>query len=358
MNKVLPEDSKSIAWLRFPLAAIVIYLHSMNVEFTPIDIIKDWNTVSYDLCVYNTIRILISRVLGHLAVPTFMFISGYLFFIQMDNWSWNIFLKKIKSRIYTLIIPYFLWLIIPVFINIIWLHKPSLIHEYVSNIWDKGLWDIFTAPLNSVLWFLRDLIVLVFISPVIFFILNRTRWVVFIVLYVLGLIVENTLINSAFWFSLGGMFCLSNFSITQFAKNVGQIALWGFVILGVFKLVLYNDYMNDSVMEFSYNFISNSSIILGVFLIFFITTTEVCQKVKFPIWITSASFLIYVLHMEVLWRIRWMMKMFAGDLSNNNTYQFFVYLIAPLFSLVILIFLNFILRKFTPRINYILTASR
>lgn len=358
MDRVLPNDSKSIAWLRFPLAAMVVYLHSMNVEFTPVDILMEWETASFEVAFYDSMRVLISRVLGHLVVPSFMFISGYLFFIQLDKWNWNIYLRKIRQRIHTLLIPYLLWIIIPVFINIVWLHKPSLIGDYVSSILEKGLWHILTDPLNAVLWFLRDLIVLVVISPFIYFVLKKIKWQIFILLFIFGMIVDSSFVGSFFWFSLGGFFCLSNLSIIQFAEKVRTVVLWGFVIFGLLKLVLYNDNVAEGVLANLNLIISQSSVLCGVFLIFYISTTHACKKIEFPICISSGSFLIYVLHMEVLWRSRWLMNIVAGDLKENYTYQFFVYLIAPLLTVIILIILNSLLRKYSPKINYILTASR
>lgn len=358
MDKVFHDDSRVIAWLRFPLAAMVVYLHSLNVEFTPIDILNDIRSASYDILFYDTIRILISRVLGHVVVPTFMFISGYLFFVKLDKWKWDIYLRKIRSRIHTLIIPYFLWIIIPVFINIVWLHKPLLISNYLFSIWEIGLWHILTDPLNSVLWFLRDLIVLVFLSPVIYILLNKIKYILFIALFVLGLIFENTLIHTGFWFSLGGLFSMFSLSISNFSKRVKNIALWGFMFFGLLKLILYNDNVSDCILMFLNNFISQSCILFGVFLCFYFSTTKKCKNVQFPIWISSGSFLVYVLHMEVLWRVRWLMNLFAGNIYTSPAWIFFVYIIAPIVTLCILVILNFLLRKFFPKINYILTASR
>lgn len=77
--------------LRFFLIIMVVFLHAYTTN--------EDNAV--DLDIINTIY-----RLGKCAVPSFFFISGYLFFVNYDVHKWK---QKISSRFKTLFIPYVLW---------------------------------------------------------------------------------------------------------------------------------------------------------------------------------------------------------------------------------------------------------
>lgn len=67
---------------------------------------------------YNDWNIAFSRV-THIAVPTFFLISGFLFFVNFQEWSWEGYKKKMSSRVKTLLIPYVFWNIVPFLLMVI-----------------------------------------------------------------------------------------------------------------------------------------------------------------------------------------------------------------------------------------------
>lgn len=71
-----PLSSQTISALRFPLAVMVVFIHSFmldDVAFTP-----DWHALSgMDFAI--GLQVLLSKVVSHVAVPAFYVISGYLF---------------------------------------------------------------------------------------------------------------------------------------------------------------------------------------------------------------------------------------------------------------------------------------
>lgn len=72
--------------------------------------ILDWTAFNFsDL--YNIIRVTISRIISHCAVPIFFLISGYLFFQGLHEWDTKTWKRKIRSRVKTLLIPYILWIL-------------------------------------------------------------------------------------------------------------------------------------------------------------------------------------------------------------------------------------------------------
>ena len=106
----MEQQSATIDLLRFPLAIMVIFIHMNPDVINLVD--ADFNLMSWH-GLYNVTGILLSHVLTHIAVPTFFFISGFLFFVNFQEWSWDNYKRKIHSRVRTLIIPYILWNIVP-----------------------------------------------------------------------------------------------------------------------------------------------------------------------------------------------------------------------------------------------------
>lgn len=111
-------------------------------------------------------------------VPSFFALSGYLFFWnapQKPEWRW--FRGKIRSRIFTLLIPYLIAVVIA------WLcyyfaikAAPSMVDGFLGDRWKDPLFVFWTGPINLSLWFIRELMVVVVLSPLIYMIIRYTRW--------------------------------------------------------------------------------------------------------------------------------------------------------------------------------------
>ncbi len=87
-------DPILIQRLRFPLAVMVVFIHSGNKPFVDSG---EW------------IRVMFADVIPAIAVPLFFLISGYLFFRGLERWNWDEWMKKMYRRVHTLLIPYLIW---------------------------------------------------------------------------------------------------------------------------------------------------------------------------------------------------------------------------------------------------------
>lgn len=101
--------SNTIEWLRFFCIAAVVLIHAAGFN----------EIISCHHGVYDTVRILFSLGLCQVAVPIFFLISGYLFFVRLEEWDTGIWTGKLKKRIKTLLIPYLIWNIIAALFNLI-----------------------------------------------------------------------------------------------------------------------------------------------------------------------------------------------------------------------------------------------
>lgn len=238
------NQSQSIDLLRFPLAIAVIFIHScpaiVNIEDAPFSLLSAQGF-------YNLSVIILSKVLASCAVPTFFLISGFLFFHNFTKWSWDGYTRKLKGRVKTLIIPYFSWNAI-VFLSVILLRIKNIIlggqtwtklydyikDEWVACFWDYSKWETLgniignstynTAPIDIPLWFLRDLIIMVLLSPVIYFYIKKCKIggvLLLSIAYLTNIWISTPGFSIAafFFFSLGAYFAINNINIVLFSRK-------------------------------------------------------------------------------------------------------------------------------------------
>ena len=132
----------------------------------------------------------ISGMIGRCAVPLFYAISGYLFFTDLydgRNADYQKLWFKIKKRGKTLLIPYIIACLFPVVFNLTLEFIPG-IEQFVNS---KGISKNFHQPIHKILnfiyfdsgngspyafhlWFLRDLIFIVILSPILLYASEKT----------------------------------------------------------------------------------------------------------------------------------------------------------------------------------------
>ena len=212
---ITPRQSQVIDWLRFPLAAAVVLLHA-----------GESTTGVYDADFYGTLRIILSQGICRIAVPCFFLFSGFLFFSDMKEWNAQVWLGKIKKRCRTLLVPYLLWNILALLVGFGygWLRSrfnadivPSSLMEMLR---DHGWLNIFWAstygcPIDYPLWFIRDLIVFVALTPLVFFFVKYCRiWGLAFLFVVFGLTGSRDL-EGLFFFMLGAYFRICSVDFMQ-----------------------------------------------------------------------------------------------------------------------------------------------
>jgi surface polysaccharide O-acyltransferase-like enzyme len=111
-------------------------------------------------------------------VPLFFVISGYLFFRNVpedpsSGWFW----AKLRSRFMSLFIPFLIANCIAFVIYYATMQFfPSMISGFLGDRWKDPLFVLWEGPINLSLWFIRELIVVTILSPVIFLIVKHLRW--------------------------------------------------------------------------------------------------------------------------------------------------------------------------------------
>lgn len=196
---------------KFPLSLFVVFIHTdLSVYKTPADI---------------SLAFLFSNILGRIAVPAFLIISGYLYFSNIKNkaLSFDIWKKKVKKRLFSLVIPYIIWNIIYVLYS--WTRTNG---NYNFNLYKifigELLADKVLYPANGPLWFLRDLFIISALSPIIWYIIkkipNNVGALLFLILSLIpsNFIMQN-LYDSTVYFSIGSFFAYNNYDIFQITRK-------------------------------------------------------------------------------------------------------------------------------------------
>lgn len=180
---------------------------------------------------------IVTRILVDNAVPMFFLVSGFLFFLK----SGSIF-GKWKKRVSTLLMPYILWCLVGFMIPFVFQEVLGLVHLFSGNSlkriaefepfdYVRVFWDVRDgAPILSTMWFLRDLLVMVALTPIIKLLTQRLKVIFPIALFVVYLLlpfyIPGLSSGGLFWFgtgcwlALGGAICLSGLK-----SNEGIISL-------------------------------------------------------------------------------------------------------------------------------------
>lgn len=234
--------SNVIKFLKFPLAVLVVILHS-DLSTKPFELM---GLTADDLAdpLYATISWLLSRYLAYAAVPCFFVISGFLLFYNVVGYDRKIYLGKLKKRCKSLLIPYISWCVIYLFLYWVVGQKNIILSE-IPNLFDNSLSPlsfivtVFVKPLDGPLWFIRNLFAMVVLSPILYYIINRTKFLLPLSLLVLTQMVHSPIIESFLWFSSGISFAVHKFDFLYFCYKWLGICLSITLLSVILDFILY-----------------------------------------------------------------------------------------------------------------------
>ena len=222
-KSIIPEEtSKRITALRFLLAILVVFIHNnytlkniaAAVEKGAPGILFSPNTLS------KWIQLLISQGIARCAVPLFFMFAAYLQARKAD--SYKVLLKK---KFKALFLPYFLWIGLYCFYYsvakiIILKIAPSLIANPDSTMFSWTITDwlhkIFgygkdgggLPEFAAQFWFVRDLFILVIISPIIKCFMKKFKIGFYILVFIIYIVNKEYYFihNEALFFYVTGLY--------------------------------------------------------------------------------------------------------------------------------------------------------
>ena len=335
--KISEYNSSKITVLNGILIMMVLYIHCFYNEGCN-------SSVSYAVQ-----RFMGTSGLMGIAVLLFFAISGFLFFNGMG--SIEECFPKIRKRIRSLLVPYVIWNVIFVGWYVALNFLPgvsSLVNSDILQSFDN-IYDIFAylfiAPANFALWFLRDLIIFVACSPLIYLLIKFLKWRVI----PLTIIAANFLPFVGFcYFVLGG--CVA---LCSSLENITCVLNKYFFVLCAMIYISMSVYLSLQPFEeggFSYNFWL--TIWRGYDILF---KDRILTEIKWVKFACGYSFFVYLFHEPTLNIIK---KIPLWLLGESEIVIIVLFLINPFIMYTAAVFVAKMLQSIMPRVYRVLVGGR
>lgn len=381
MNEREKLRSESLNLLRFPLAICVLTIHVFNSG----DFVFQGRLFLVDSTpLFREFNYIIDGVIRGKSVPIYYFISGYVFFYGIILTKEKYF-QKIKNRIKTLFIPYIIWntaaILFGLFRHLPFLHKffPHIDNTNLSfslssilySYWDRN-YGIFSItkndpnyipttcwPENIPLWFLRDLMIVVLTTPILYWIIKHTRhyFICFMgVLWFFSSFLDishhlKTIIVAYFFFSFGAYMSINKKDmLIEFGKYF-RLSIYLFLGLSILYVVFKHIWPEANNVVFKIN------IFVGLIFAYNMATwllkKQICKPNKF---LSSASFFIYITHFivcEPVLKLHYLLFNPTTDLL-----KFFVYISTVLTTTGGLLITFWLLREYAPKVLKVIAGRK
>ncbi len=337
------REKNKISYLHFILSVLVILIHSINND-TKIE--KFFS---------------IENGIGQFAVPLFFILSGFLFFRTVNS-MYDV-KRKMRNRVYTLLIPYLLWNLI--YYVIYMLRNPGMGLD-IAMIVDAA----FNYTYNPAFWFMYQLILLIIISLLLFYILKDKK-LVFLLFFVLSFIIimnyDIPYINEdaiIYYFSGAILSKLYNKNKISFISKKNFIyALAISIVLFIINRFCYNMiYVN-----FDFRHVFTFTVILVrlcvAFTIFYLVDILFNYRKVYPF--MENTFFLYAIHYMIVKFMIAVMKFIEFRFLMNNVanryieiFEIIVFIISPVVCVVINYYLSKFLKKKYNKVYCYLSGNR
>lgn len=294
------------------------------------------------------LQYLLGGICGKLSVPIFLLISGYLFFREGSyELTKELWISKLKKRVFSLLVPYLLWNFIGYIIYAITVGFSF--EDFFHSFW---VIDIpgrsGSSPIDGPLWYVRNLMIMVVISPIIAYMIKYTKWYLILIMTILWIIQIppfNKGIGIAFYFfSLGGYLRVFDYHVENLQRYAKYLIL-AFLIYVIYAFLMQS---NSNCWDFQFG------IILGIGAIFSLTMHFIeCSNgnCKFIQILSETSFFIYCLHDLLL---QFLKPFFSEILGTGD----FAYISLIVVDIALCLGFFYVLKRISPKVTSLLMGGR
>ena len=375
--------SRTINWLRVALVLLVLFVH-VHPDHNPHWLTMD-NLSGQPLgwVIFSVVGTFINKF-AFIAVPLFFAISGFLFFQKLETWSWSVWKQKIHSRVRTLLIPFLIFNAICA-LSLLCISLKScdgwtLAGAYEGRASFVGwLWNGVSYcqgwknwlemdmqlyyPLDVPLWFVRDLMVMIAISPAIHWMI-RKGGVVYLgivgIAYCLGILccTPGFSTNALFFFSLGGFAAIRGIDPVEWSRENIKWILPAFACYWVVASLIV---IPGDAQPFE-----NLMFIFGIPVCFWIgggilKRSSSISKCDYG-FMSGACFFVYCIHMVNFgnWNLlSWTNQVGAQVFNLNHPIVATIAYIAEIALIMVVgVLAYWLLKRFLPRLASIITGGR
>jgi surface polysaccharide O-acyltransferase-like enzyme len=318
---------------------MVVYIHSRYLEAEQYSVVLFSQKLTGGVC--------------RIANCLFFCISGYL--LARDINSIKDVWPKLRKRIRTFVIPYLLWNMIFVLWYVALENIPGIdrfsntsgtIERYLSQPIYESLYDLFVAPAAFQLWFLRDLLVMLALTPLLWWV-TKKQWVTALILALCSIAVYPWLVY--FW--MGIIIVMKQWDIENYPKPTWAVTISTVIFIGY---VVYLASGKESIP-----FVEMTVNLIGLYVMW--SLYDIFARGKCPaskgLWkyICGYSFFIYCFHEPTFNVVK---KLALAVCGTSQPVLIFFYYLNPLMMIIIAVLTAKLLQCMTPRIYKILTGGR
>lgn len=291
-------------------------------------------------------------------IPLYFMISGYLFFLKYDG-SWASYKKEVGKRCKTILLPFLIWVVF-------WTIILFLMHffgnvDYVNAYYDYAMGHpsiLLTSPFGFQLWFLFDLMKMVVLCPVVYFITKKCKGWPLLILAVFWVMDIGTPINSDayMFFSLGALFAVSDKgrNIVMSKEKAGLLS----AIFGSLTLIFVITNTCLSAAGISGNIriaLFRAAEITGIIAVWKLYDIKGNVKEgRLMSLISSASFMIYVLHQPTLG----ILNPLLCTQESSTIMHLIVFVLVPVVFSIFMAYFTQLLLKICPKAISVATGGR
>lgn len=370
MNRNDALTSSVIRFLRFPLIVMVVMIHShfKVVSMGGIDYVFDLK----EFPIYCNVSFLLSKLMASIAVPMFYVFSGYLFFKNDSSFTVNNYLGKLRKRLKNLLIPYIFWnIVVVLFYFLAQTFMPSMVSgnnkpivDYNIIDWLRVFWNYKDEmPICYQLWFIRDLMVVVLMSPIIYFAIKKSVFTIFVIgiVWLLGITtgICGIDITAIFFFAIGSAFSIHEYDFVDFCKKIkiaGYIMSLLFIII---EVLIYNKRGSIDLL-----FVNTQSIVL--YKLCTLSLMASCMNITIAImqkgllktngFLYESNFFIYVCHALPLTLFLKLLIRFVNPTSDVQA--ILIYFAVIIITIIFCLLLFALMRKILPRFTSFILGNR
>ncbi len=353
--------SQAIDYLRLPLMGGVVFIHCIlhNV------VVNGTQLVSSEHLLYNIVHHLLTDEIARIAVPLFFFFSGYLFFSSGLLFTRMEYLNKLKKRARTLLIPYLFWNIVVVVLFLaLQLFLPQLtsgankpILDYTFSDWVNTMWSIREGeyPINIPLWFIRDLFMMIILSPIFHVFLRYSKNWGIVLLGILWLSNIQTYpgfsLAAIFFFTFGGWFRMYGHDFALEAMKIRSAVGSLYVLLLITNTALWYHHA-----EVVHAYMHNLGILVGMATTIGWTAYGLASgRLHTNTTLSNSSFFIYAYH--GIW-IALLCKLWVKFIPVSTGTLLLGYFLLPLVIISIGVGGYILLRRWFPTFTAWITGGR
>lgn len=278
------------------------------------------------------------------AVPTFFALSGFLFY---RNFDMSQLLRKWKSRVHSLVIPYLFWN--AVYTAYFWLvtKTPFVSMEAFPMDADHLIKGILFHEYNGPFWYMLQLILLTVLCPLLYYIMKKKWTAIPFMACMYGLYAANITslsilqTRAVIYYTLGVFFAMHYPKKVLETERVPMVSIVSFVLA---QVLIYSELPQPIV------YITIRILLIVAYAGF----ANLFGKVALPR-VLQCSFPVYAMHDIFVETLNKVFSFFVSPASNWILLDFFC---TTAITIAICIGINELLQRITPRFHGIIFGGR